>query len=49
MVTTIGTESTLEDLLTHLTQLDFDAAAAYQAAVRRFAEQQPPTQPAAAP
>jgi uncharacterized protein (TIGR02284 family) len=36
MVTTIGTESTLEDLLTHLTQLDFDAAAAYQAAIDRL-------------
>jgi uncharacterized protein (TIGR02284 family) len=36
MVTTIGTESALEDLLKDLAQLDFDAAAAYQAAIDRL-------------
>lgn len=36
MVTTIGTETTLEDLLKDLAQLDFDAAAAYQAAIDRL-------------
>jgi uncharacterized protein (TIGR02284 family) len=36
MVTTVGTEDTLEDLLTDLVQLDFDAAAAYQAAIDRL-------------
>ncbi len=36
MVTTIGTESTMEDLLKDLAQLDFDAAAAYQAAIDRL-------------
>ena len=36
MVTTVGTESTLEDLLKDLAQLDFDAAAAYQAAIDRL-------------
>lgn len=36
MVTTIGTESTIESLLTDLARLDFDAAAAYQAAIDRL-------------
>jgi uncharacterized protein (TIGR02284 family) len=36
MVTTVGTESTLQDLLTDLIQLDYDAADAYQAAVDRL-------------
>jgi uncharacterized protein (TIGR02284 family) len=36
MVTTIGTEATLESLLTDLAQLDFDAVAAYQAAIDRL-------------
>lgn len=36
MVTTVGTEATIEDLLTDLIQLDYDAAAAYQAAVDRL-------------
>jgi rubrerythrin len=36
MVTTVGTESTLEDLLTDLIQLDYDAADAYQAAIDRL-------------
>ncbi|MBV9523227.1 MAG: ferritin-like domain-containing protein [Alphaproteobacteria bacterium] len=36
MVTTIGTESKLEDLLTDLIQLDYDAADAYQAAIDRL-------------
>lgn len=35
MVTTIGTESKLETLLTDLIQLDYDAAEAYQAAIDR--------------
>ena len=36
MVTTVGTESKLEDLLTDLIQLDYDAADAYQAAIDRL-------------
>jgi uncharacterized protein (TIGR02284 family) len=36
MVTTVGTESSLEDLLTDLIQLDHDAAGAYQAAIERL-------------
>lgn len=40
MVTTIGTETTIEDLLTDLAQLDFDAAAAYQAAIDRLKDAQ---------
>lgn len=36
MATTVGTESTLEDLLTDLIQLDYDAADAYQAAIDRL-------------
>jgi uncharacterized protein (TIGR02284 family) len=36
MVTTIGNESRLEDLLNDLIQLDFDAAAAYRAAIDRL-------------
>src|SRR5919202_1596817 len=35
MVTTVGTESTLEGLLEDLIQLDYDAADAYQAAIDR--------------
>jgi uncharacterized protein (TIGR02284 family) len=36
MVTTVGTETTLEDLLEDLIQLDYDAADAYQAAIDRL-------------
>lgn len=36
MATTIGTEDKLEDLLTDLVQLDYDAADAYQAAIDRI-------------
>jgi uncharacterized protein (TIGR02284 family) len=36
MVTTVGTEDRLEDLLTDLVQLDYDAAEAYQAAIDRL-------------
>jgi uncharacterized protein (TIGR02284 family) len=36
MVTTVGTESSLEDLLKDLVQLDYDAADAYQAAIDRL-------------
>jgi bacterioferritin (cytochrome b1) len=36
MVTTVGTESTLEGLLEDLIQLDYDAAEAYQAAIDRL-------------
>lgn len=36
MVTTIGTESSLEDLLKDLIQLDHDAVEAYQAAIDRL-------------
>lgn len=36
MVTTVGTENTLEDLLNDLVQLDFDAAEAYRAAIDRL-------------
>jgi uncharacterized protein (TIGR02284 family) len=36
MVTTVGTESTLEDLLEDLIALDHDAAGAYQAAIDRL-------------
>jgi uncharacterized protein (TIGR02284 family) len=36
MVTTVGTESSLEDLLKDLIQLDHDAAEAYQAAIDRL-------------
>ena len=36
MVTTIGTESSIEDLLKDLVQLDHDAVDAYQAAIDRL-------------
>ncbi len=36
MATTVGTESTLEDLLSDLIQLDYDAATAYSAAIDRL-------------
>ena len=36
MATTVGTEDTLDDLLTDLIQLDFDAAGAYEAAIDRL-------------
>src|SRR5258708_38755928 len=36
MVTTVGTESTLEDLLRDLIQLEHDAKDAYQAAIDRL-------------
>jgi uncharacterized protein (TIGR02284 family) len=36
MVTTVGTEDKLEDLLADLVQLDYDAAAAYRAAMDRL-------------
>lgn len=36
MVTTVGTENTLEDLLTDLVRLDYDAADAYQSAIDRL-------------
>ena len=36
MTTIVGTESTLEDLLEDLIQLDYDAADAYQAAIDRL-------------
>ena len=36
MVTTVGTESTIEDLLEDLIALDYDAADAYQAAIHRL-------------
>lgn len=36
MATTIGTESALDDLLSDLIQLDYDAADAYQAAIDRL-------------
>ena len=36
MVTTVGTESSLEDLLKDLIQLDHDAVEAYQAAIDRL-------------
>jgi hypothetical protein len=36
MVTTVGTESTVESLLEDLVHLDYDAAAAYQAAIDRL-------------
>lgn len=36
MVTTIGTESRMEDLLHDLIHLDYDAIAAYQAAIDRL-------------
>jgi uncharacterized protein (TIGR02284 family) len=36
MATTVGTESTLEDLLADMIQLDYDAADAYQAAIDRL-------------
>jgi uncharacterized protein (TIGR02284 family) len=36
MVTTVGTEDRLEDLLVDLVQLDFDAAEAYQSAIDRL-------------
>jgi uncharacterized protein (TIGR02284 family) len=38
MVTTVGTESRIEDLLSDLVQLDHDAADAYQAAIDRLAD-----------
>jgi uncharacterized protein (TIGR02284 family) len=40
MVTTVGTESTLEDLLEDLIALDYDAADAYQAAIDRLEDAQ---------
>jgi uncharacterized protein (TIGR02284 family) len=40
MVTTVGTETTLEDLLEDLIQLDYDAADAYQAAIDRLENKQ---------
>lgn len=36
MVTTVGTESSLEDLLQDLIQLDHDAVEAYEAAIERL-------------
>jgi uncharacterized protein (TIGR02284 family) len=36
MVTTVGTESSVDSLLEDLIQLDYDAAAAYQAAIDRL-------------
>ena len=36
MVTTVGTESTIEGLLEDLIALDYDAADAYQAAIDRI-------------
>lgn len=36
MVTTVGTESSVESLLEDLVQLDYDAAAAYQSAIDRL-------------
>lgn len=36
MVTTVGTEDRLEDLLSDLIKLDYDAIAAYQAAIERL-------------
>jgi len=36
MVTTVGTESSLEDLLEDLIQLDHDAVHAYEAAIDRL-------------
>lgn len=36
MATTVGTESTVEDLLYDLIELDYDAADAYQAAIDRL-------------
>ena len=36
MVTTVGTESRIDDLLHDLVELDFDAAAAYDAAIKRL-------------
>lgn len=36
MVTWVGTEATLERLLTELIKLDFNAAAAYQSAIQRL-------------
>ena len=36
MVTTVGTETTLEELLEDLIHLDYDAADAYQAAIDRL-------------
>jgi bacterioferritin (cytochrome b1) len=38
MVTTVGTGTTLESLLEDLVQLDYDAAAAYEAAINRLQE-----------
>jgi uncharacterized protein (TIGR02284 family) len=38
MVTTVGTETTLESLLEDLVQLDYDAADAYEAAINRLQE-----------
>ena len=40
MATTVGTESTLEDLLSDLIELDYDAATAYQAAIDRLDDAQ---------
>jgi uncharacterized protein (TIGR02284 family) len=40
MATTIGTESTLDDLLSDLIQLDYDAVVAYQAAIDRLEDPQ---------
>ncbi|HKS88114.1 MAG TPA: DUF892 family protein [Stellaceae bacterium] len=39
MATTVGNETTLDDLLTDLIQLDHDAADAYQAAIDRIEDQ----------
>ncbi len=39
MATTIGTESTIDELLNDLVQLDHDAAGAYQAAIDRIENQ----------
>jgi uncharacterized protein (TIGR02284 family) len=38
MVTTVGTETTIESLLEDLVQLDYDAADAYEAAINRLQE-----------
>ena len=39
MVTTVGTESSIETLLEDLVRLDYDAASAYQAAIDRLENQ----------
>ena len=38
MVTTVGTETTIESLLEDLVQLDYDAVDAYEAAINRLQE-----------